>query len=79
MKSKTTLPVLITDPHGAQSLRYTESRAARANQPISNQLFTLGELLPREGAGVTMTGEEIDSLCEQWKAFRNASCGMGSN
>jgi hypothetical protein len=67
-------PIFITNPHGAQALRYTEGKSMRHGQRVGNMLFTLRETYPAAGhkpAEMTFTGEELDSLCDQWTRFRN--------
>lgn len=63
-----------TEPHAAQWLRRTEDAHATGT---GNSLFTLFEpdsKHPREESfQVTMTGEELDSLCARWTAFRKAN------
>jgi hypothetical protein len=70
-------PIFITNPHGAQELRYTEDKSMRHGQRVGNMLFTLYDKTTvtrrpgEEAFQVTMTGEELDSLCDQWTRFRN--------
>lgn len=60
--------ILYTAPHAAQRLIPAESETVDPTTPIGNQLFTLEE---KEGKGsITMTGEELDSLAQQWLGFR---------
>lgn len=60
--------IFTTDPHGHHELRHTEDLTFRIGQPIEHQLFTLSD---KDGASITFTGEELDSLASQWRDFRN--------
>ncbi len=72
-------PILITSPHGAQALRFTESGKERAGNlgGMGNQLFTLKETFqPMTGkppAEMTFTGEELDSLAALWIEWRKSN------
>jgi hypothetical protein len=55
--------IIITQPHGEQSL----SRIDCADS-IGNSLFTLKN---SDGHAITMTGEELDSLANQWLEWRD--------
>jgi hypothetical protein len=69
-------PLHITAPHAAQAMRFTEDASMRVGQRVGNQLFTLYDTTyPPEQPGeeafqVTMTGEELDSLCAWWASYR---------
>lgn len=56
--------VLTTSPHGEQSL--STLPALSTGYPIRNQLFRLANIGGRE---LILTGEELDSLADQWRAF----------
>ena len=61
--------ILKTDPSGEQSLRQVEFEL-----PVKHCLFTLSDTA---NFVITMTGEELDSLADQWLKWRKEDKPFG--
>ena len=61
------IAIIITQPHGAQFIHEADGeKEGNASRAVGNRLFTL-RIVKGHGRGhITMTGEEITSLAEQW-------------
>lgn len=57
--------LFVTSPHGAQRVARAE---AADGHTVRNQLFKIEEVGTSDC--LTLTGEEMDSLCQEWIQFR---------
>ena len=65
-----------TDPHESQILIEAKGEeVANAGYKLEDRLFTLMEndCTKEPDCQVTMTGEEIESFCKQWRLYANAN------
>lgn len=67
-----TKPLFSTNPHGAQELVEARGKIqANKEHKISEKWFTLRVVKVHGKGSITMTGEEIQSFCDEWKRYNN--------